>query len=64
VDVKDLSSAFWRAVNHVDVTRDVIIDGNRVGIDATRKGSAKMVEMDVETDKLVKERWSEYGIEL
>jgi 4-hydroxy-3-polyprenylbenzoate decarboxylase len=69
VDVQDLSRSFWRAINEVDPGRDVIIDGRRVGIDATRKvegegvAPPEPVRRDEATRKLVDGRWAEYGIE-
>ncbi len=64
VDVQNCSEAFWRAINSVDPQRDVLIEGGRLGIDATGKaGRPQVVEDDLVT-RLVQQRWGEYGIKL
>ncbi len=71
VDVQDLSRSFWRTINHVDPGRDLLVDGRRVGVDATRKlrgegaegAPPKPVRRDEATRRLVDGRWPEYGIE-
>lgn len=70
VRVQDYGETFWRAVNHLDPNRDVIIGGARLGIDATRKGPDEgrghdwppPVTGDDRTRHLVDRRWREYGI--
>lgn len=70
VRVQDLSESFWRTINHLDPGRDIIIDGNRIGIDATRKGPDEGLDLDWPptlaqdevTRMMVDRRWQEYGI--
>jgi len=72
VRVQDYSESFWRAINHLDPNRDIMIGGARLGIDATRKGPDEgsghhwpaSVEADDETRQLVDRRWPDYGITL
>jgi len=72
VRVQDYGECFWRAINHFDPNRDVIIGGTRLGIDATRKGPDEgrghgwppKLTSDDHTRRLVDCRWSEYGIDL
>jgi 4-hydroxy-3-polyprenylbenzoate decarboxylase len=63
VDIRDLSAAWWHAVNRIDPARDVIVDGARIGIDATALDPGPPVGPDDVTRKLVERRWGEYGIE-
>jgi 4-hydroxy-3-polyprenylbenzoate decarboxylase len=63
VDIRDLSAAWWHAVNRVDPSRDVIIDGARIGIDATALDPGPLVGPDEATRELIARRWGEYGIE-
>jgi 4-hydroxy-3-polyprenylbenzoate decarboxylase len=71
VRVQDLAESFWRTLNHFDPNRDVVIDGARIGIDATRKGPdegkglswPQEVTLDEKTRRLVERRWDEYGID-
>ncbi|MEJ2699814.1 MAG: UbiD family decarboxylase, partial [Desulfuromonadales bacterium] len=70
VDVQDLSRSFWRTINNVDPGRDVVLEGRRLGVDATRKllgegegaGPPEPLSRDEATRKLVEGRWPEYGI--
>ncbi len=63
VNVQQPAQVYWQAVNRVDPARDVIVDGGRIGIDATRAASGGLVEADAETRRLVRRRWREYGFE-
>jgi len=71
VRVQDYAESFWRAINHLDPNRDVIIGGARLGIDATRKGPDEgrghdwppQLVSDDHTRRLVDCRWQEYGID-
>lgn len=40
IDLNDNSLVIWKVFNNVDPARDMVFRGNRVVIDATRKGSA------------------------
>jgi len=71
VRVQDFSESFWRTLNHLEPTRDVVIDGSKIGIDATRKGPdegktqvwLQQVELDDKTRRLVQRRWKDYDID-
>lgn len=71
VRVQDLAESFWRALNQLDPARDIIIDGSRVGFDATRKGPDEglghnwppTVSLDDATRRLILRRWEAYGID-
>ncbi len=62
-DPADAAGVCWRVMNNVVWGRDLVIDGERVGIDATRKPDDERValQMDKETLRLVEGRWREYG---
>ncbi len=62
VDVQNSSAAYWRAINLVRADRDVILDGGRIGIDATRVEGRRMLTTDFSTIELINRRWSEYGL--
>jgi 4-hydroxy-3-polyprenylbenzoate decarboxylase len=62
VDVQRPAEVFWRAINHLDPARDILIDGGRIAVDATRRGIGPPVEADAETREKVARRWSSYGI--
>ncbi len=61
----DVAGVCWRVMNNVEWARDLLIDGNRFGIDATRKPDDARValQMDAETVRLVERRWREYGFD-
>jgi len=63
VDVQRPGEVFWRAINHVDPDRDILIDGGRIAVDATRRGPGSPVEADAGTREKVARRWSRYGID-
>lgn len=63
VDVQRPAEVFWRAINHLDPDRDILIDGGRIAVDATRRGLGLPVEPDAGTREKVARRWSRYGIE-
>ena len=71
VRVQDLNESFWRVLNHLDPKRDLVIDGLRLGIDATRKGPDEgkgqtwppEVKLDDKTRRQVERRWKEYGFD-
>jgi 4-hydroxy-3-polyprenylbenzoate decarboxylase len=64
-DPADTSGVCWRVMNNVVWERDLLIDGERFGIDATRKPDDGRValKMDEETVRLVESRWREYGFD-
>jgi 4-hydroxy-3-polyprenylbenzoate decarboxylase len=62
----DLSGVYWRVMNNVAWERDLVLDGEFLGIDATAKlsvgDSARVaVRMDEKVLEQVKERWRDYG---
>jgi 4-hydroxy-3-polyprenylbenzoate decarboxylase len=69
VDPLDLSTVMWKVFNNIDAMRDLVLSGNKIGIDATKKwkeeGLARDWPNDIKmTDQMkqqVSERWSEYG---
>ncbi len=71
VDPGDLSTVMWKVFNNIDAKRDLIIDGIRIGVDATKKWSEegltrawpKDITMTGQMKQQVTERWSEYGFE-
>ncbi len=69
VDIRNASELFWRAINRVAPQRDVMIDGERLGIDATGfrpdlGGSApEMVGSDPRIAERVTRRWRDYGFD-
>ncbi|MFO7983422.1 MAG: UbiD family decarboxylase [Desulfuromonadales bacterium] len=70
VDIRNVSGVFWRALNRVDAQRDVLIDGERVGIDATgllmrggRSGSSKVLRSAEEIREKVRKNWRDYGFD-
>jgi 4-hydroxy-3-polyprenylbenzoate decarboxylase len=62
VAVADPERVAWTVVNHADWTRDLVVHGNRLGIDATRKAVPGRREIcpDEAVTELVKRRWTEY----
>ena len=71
VDPKDLSTVMWKVFNNIDAKRDLLIEENRIGVDATKKWSEegltrawpKDITMTEEMKRQVTERWREYGID-
>ncbi len=72
VDPTDLRTVMWKVFNNIDASRDLVIAGQKIGIDATKKflgeGLTREwpddIEMTDDIKKLVSERWSEYGIQI
>jgi len=86
-DVQNLSEVAWRTFNNIDPKRDFIFSegpldaldhsaswpvfGNKLGIDATKKGTEEgmnrpwpeEIKMKREIKELVDGKWKEYGIE-
>lgn len=55
---------FWRVLNRLDPARDLLIQGGRLGIDATTDPEGlEVLRPDEDTESLVRRRWKEYGIE-
>ncbi|WP_099467179.1 menaquinone biosynthesis decarboxylase [Konateibacter massiliensis] len=71
VDPKDSSTVMWKVFNNIDAGRDLVILGQKIGIDATRKLKSEGltrewpndIEMTEEMKRAVTERWTEYGID-
>ncbi len=71
IDPKDLSTVMWKVFNNIDASRDIVIHGQKIGIDATRKFPGEGLTRDWPDDivmsdemkEVVSERWSEYGID-
>jgi 4-hydroxy-3-polyprenylbenzoate decarboxylase len=70
-DPGDYNGVYWRVLNNVDWQRDLVVDGERLGIDATRKLAAELagepelepLRQSEEIVRLVARRWAEYGFE-
>lgn len=61
-DVQDARGCFWRAINRVDAQRDLLRDGQRLAIDATRVTRRPLVA-DPAVKALLARRWTEYGLD-
>ena len=67
----DVSGVFWRVMNNVNWQRDLVVDGERLGLDATRKFGTELsgenesvpVHMSDEITAVVERRWKEYGFD-
>jgi len=88
IDPHDVSAVMWKVFNNVDGQRDLVISegpvdaldhaspmahlGNKIGVDATRKGPMDGhyrewpddITMSAEMKELVNKRWQEYEIKL
>jgi len=64
-DPTDEAAVFWRIMNNVNWGEDMIISGEKLSIDATRKVSETraVVEADAGIIELVEKRWKEYGFD-
>lgn len=70
VDPNDLSTVMWKVFNNIDAARDLVMIGQKIGIDATRKFREEGLTRDwpddiVMTDevkRVVSEKWSAYGL--
>lgn len=61
-DPADEAGVLWRLMNHADWQRDLLVDGDRLAIDATRKaGGREPVVADAAMVARVASRWQEYG---
>jgi 4-hydroxy-3-polyprenylbenzoate decarboxylase len=71
LDLRDYSLVLWKVFNNVDPKRDILKQGNRIAVDATRKGAEDGhnrpwpddIEMAPEVVRGVRERAKELGIE-
>ncbi len=71
IDLRDYSLVLWKAFNNVDPKRDILKQGGRLAVDATRKGVEDGhtrpwpddIEMAPEVVRSVKKRAKELGIE-
>lgn len=70
VNPADLSAVFWKMFNNIDARRDLVLLGERIGVDATRKlreegltrGWPDDIVMTDAIKRKVEERWNEYGL--
>jgi 4-hydroxy-3-polyprenylbenzoate decarboxylase len=61
----------WKSFNNIDAARDLVIIGQKIGVDATKKFRSEGLSRDwpddiVMTEEIrqaVSERWSEYGLD-
>jgi len=71
VSPNDLSTIMWKVFNNIDAKRDLVTEGSKIGIDATKKLKEegltrdwpKDIVMSEEIKQLVDKRWDEYGID-
>jgi 4-hydroxy-3-polyprenylbenzoate decarboxylase len=71
IDPRDLSTVMWKVFNNIDAKRDMVIQENKIGIDATKKWKEEGLTRDWPNDivmseeikRKVEERWSEYGFD-
>jgi len=71
VPTQDLATVMWKVFNNIDAKRDIVLLGDQIGIDATKKLREEGLTRDwpndiVMTDTVkqyVTERWKEYGID-
>ncbi len=61
-DVQDAQGCFWRAINRVDAERDLLRDGRRLAIDATRM-TGQPLAIDPAVNDLLDRRWAEYDLD-
>ncbi len=61
-DVANARDCFWRAVNRIDPQRDLLRDGDRLAMDATRLAGPAVVT-DAATRQLLERRWKDYGLD-
>ena len=61
-DLRDARGCFWRAVNRMRPERDLLRDGDRLAIDATRLPGSPLAG-DPTVNQLLDRRWAEYGLE-
>lgn len=71
VDPGDLSTVMWKVFNNIDAARDLVIIGQKIGVDATKKFRGEGLSRDwpdeiIMTEEIrqaVNERWNEYGLD-
>ncbi len=63
----EMDRVLWRLVNNVHWQQDLVVDGERLGIDATRysrrSAGREPLVMSEEISRLVESRWREYGFD-
>jgi 4-hydroxy-3-polyprenylbenzoate decarboxylase len=62
-DPHDPAAVFWRALNRVDWSRDLLVDNGRLAIDARRLPAGEVVRGDARVMQKVLDRWREYAID-
>jgi 3-polyprenyl-4-hydroxybenzoate decarboxylase len=68
-DPSDYAGVYWRVMNNVDWQRDMVIEADGLGIDATRKLPGELMGSEVrqplqsnqEVEQMVSRRWTDYG---
>jgi len=63
VDVHNPAEAYWHAINRVQGDRDIVLDGEKLGLDATVATERQPLVPDLDILELVTRRWPEYGID-
>lgn len=61
-DLQDARGCFWQAINRMRPEQDLLRDGQRLAIDATRP-PGQLLTGDASVNDLLKRRWQEYGLD-
>ncbi len=62
-DPHDIAAVFWRTLNRADWSRDLLVSGQRMVIDARRRPPGEPVRSDPAVLEKVLGRWQEYRID-
>ncbi len=63
LDLHAGDTLLWRLINQIDPGRDLIVSAGRLGVDGTEKTGLPRLSADPATERLVAERWGDYGID-
>lgn len=61
IDLRDGGDCFWRALNRVELSRDLQLKGGRLVIDATASDGREELGGDAVTKAQVADKWRTYG---
>lgn len=62
-DLQDAQGCFWRAINRARADKDLLRNGPRLAIDATRP-AGRSLAVNPLLQTLLERRWSDYGLDL
>lgn len=60
IDIHHPEQVYWHLLNGLDPARDLLLDGERLGVDSSRQRPGSPVAADAATAALVQSRWKEY----